>query len=444
MLNSKNKFMKKKIGNIPKAVNNSRLCLLALCYCLVFSALGGCDNDETSVGQHDPRLPVTVSQVFPDSGKMTDPVIIHGNNFGTDKSKIKVLFGDKEAVILTAENEHLYILNPKQKSGKHTVKVVVDGKEGVAPQPFKYLISASVYTVAGTGEEAVGDGDALEAKFGMPTHLSIDDQGNLIVSDYQRWVRLVSVPERRVRTLLDIGDVNGSCFSLDYSMLYIGVMKTSRIAYTLQREANWISSFITMDEEEMLTYTCDVAPLDNGDIIALTRDRYLGRIRKRTGEIKVLGVLNSQLFGTSVYFNMTYNPRDKKMYISSLSTNAIFRFDPYQESLTDEDFELFAGKPGLLGYMDGDALTEAAFNKPCQMGFDMEGNMFVADRGNHVIRMITPEGMVSTFAGSEMGDADGNPDEAKFNAPQGLAVDPDGLVYVAERVGRKIRCIAIQ
>jgi NHL repeat-containing protein len=441
MLNSKNKFMKKKFGNIPKAVNKSRLCLLALCYCLGFSALGGCDDDETSVRQHDPNLPVTVNQVFPDSGKMTDPVIIHGNNFGTDKSRIKVLFDDKEAVILTAENEHLYILNPKQKSGKHTVKVVVDGKEGVALQQFKYLVSTSVYTVAGTGEYNDADGSALEATFARPTHLAIDDQGNLIVIDYNSMVRLVSISEARVRTLKVYDDIYGCCFSPDYNILYTGQEGSSRISYIFQRNSNWEASALMNDGT--LKYTCDVATIDNGDLIAINVYGQVARIDKNTNEIKLLGEMDSGAMGSNVDFHMNYNLRDKKMYVSSYSTHVIIRFDPYRESLTVADFELFAGKVNRAGYMDGN-VQDASFREPCQMGFDEDGNMLLADRGNHVIRMITPEGIVSTFAGSEMGDADGKPEEAKFNKPQGLAVAPDGLVYVAERDGRKIRCIAIQ
>lgn len=434
--------MKKNLGNIPKMVNKSRLWLLTVCYCLFFSVLGGCGDDDSSAPQHNPNLPVTVAEVFPDSGRIIDPIIIHGNNFGTDKSKIKVFFGDKEAAILTAENEHLYVLNPKQKGGMHEVKVVVGDKEAVAPQQFKYLISASVYTVAGTGAYDVIDGNALEAAFGRPQYLAIDDQGNLIVVDRSDWVRLVSIEERKVKTIHTAADIYGCCFSPDYNTLYVGVEGKRRVGYSLQRNINWTLSSLINDGT--LDYTCDLATIDNGDIITVSYYQLVGKVDKNTHALKVLGELNTDFAGDKAAdFHMTYNPHDKMMYVSSTVTHVIFRFDPYKETLTNDDFELYAGIVGRAGYMDGN-ITEATFNLPGQMAFDEDGNMLVADRGNHVIRMITTEGGVSTFAGSVKGDADGKPEEAKFNAPEGITIAPDGLVYVGERDGRKIRCIAIQ
>lgn len=432
--------MKKNLGNIPKVVNKSRMCLLAAGCWLLFLFLGGCDDNKT-ISPNNPSLPVTVTAVFPDSGKIIDPIVIHGTNFGTDKSRIKVLFDDKEAALLTATNEHLYVLNPKQKSGKHTVKVIVDGKEALAPQPFKYIISASVYTVAGTGEFDYQDGNAMEAMFGRPSYLAIDDQGNLIIVDYNRWVRLLSISERKVKTLIDASDLYGCCYSPDYNTVYVGVEGQKRVGYMFLRNVNWSSSSLVNDGT--LNYTCDLATIETGDIISVTYEQNIGRIDHDTHEIKIIGQLNEEFAGTSADYHITYNPHDKMMYVSSYKTHVISRFDPYRDTIVAADFELVAGNVGRAGYTDGNA-RDAAFSSPGQMAFDEEGNMLLADRGNHVIRMITPEGIVSTFAGSERGSADGKPGEAKFNSPEGIVVAPDGLVYVSEREGRKIRCIAIQ
>ena len=138
---------------------------------------------------------------------------------------------------------------------------MVDGKEGVALQQFKYLVSTSVYTVAGTGEYNDADGSALEATFARPTHLAIDDQGNLIVIDYNSMVRLVSISEARVRTLKVYDDIYGCCFSPDYNILYTGQEGSSRISYIFQRNSNWEASALMNDGT--LKYTCDVATIDN-------------------------------------------------------------------------------------------------------------------------------------------------------------------------------------
>ena len=281
----------------------------------------------------------------------------------------------------------------------------------------------------------------MEAKFARPSYLAIDDQGNLIVVDMNKWVRLVSVSERKVKTLLDAADLYGCCFSPDYNKLYVGVEGKKRVGYCFMRNVNWQNESLVNDGS--MNYTCALATLEDGDVIALTCQNVLARVDQNSHEIKVIGNLNEDLAGYNVDYQMAYNPYDKKMYVSSYETHVIFRFDPGKTALTDDDFEVFAGKVGRSGYMNGRA-EDASFNTPGGIAFDEEGNMLVADRGNHVIRMITPDGMVSTFAGSEQGDADGKPEEAKFNAPEGITVAPDGLVYVSERAGRKIRCIAIQ
>jgi len=95
---------------------------------------------------------------------------------------------------------------------------------------------------------------------------------------------------------------------------------------------------------------------------------------------------------------------------------------------------------GTRGHADGTG-TEAQFDYPTGVAVDSEGNVYVADHGNHRIRRITPAGVVSIFAGSTEGFADGIGTEAQFNYPTGVAVDSSGNVYVADSVNHRIRKI---
>ncbi len=97
---------------------------------------------------------------------------------------------------------------------------------------------------------------------------------------------------------------------------------------------------------------------------------------------------------------------------------------------------------GSEGYADGTGAA-AAFHTPSALARDAEGNLYVADTGNHAIRKVTPQGVVTTLAGmGEAGFRDGAAAQAQFNGPIGVAVDGAGRVYVADTYNDRIRVIS--
>jgi len=102
-----------------------------------------------------------------------------------------------------------------------------------------------------------------------------------------------------------------------------------------------------------------------------------------------------------------------------------------------------AGQVGTSGYTDGTG-TQAQFHLPNNVAVDKNGNVYVADTGNNVIRKITPNGIVSTLAGAagNHGSTDGVGSNARFWAPFGIAVDGSGNVYVADTGNNTIREIS--
>jgi sugar lactone lactonase YvrE len=98
----------------------------------------------------------------------------------------------------------------------------------------------------------------------------------------------------------------------------------------------------------------------------------------------------------------------------------------------------FAGSSS--GYSDGTG-TAAQFNGPIGINIDSAGNLFVADFNNNRIRKITSAGVVTTFAGSSSGSADGTGTAAQFANPYGVTFDSAGNLFVADYSNHRIRKI---
>jgi len=128
-----------------------------------------------------------------------------------------------------------------------------------------------------------------------------------------------------------------------------------------------------------------------------------------------------------------YNHSVRKLVLSTATSNVA---------------SLFAGvATGKPGFVNGDRLASAQFNLPRGIDTDSQGNVFVADTGNNVIRKIDiATGLVSTFAGSPSktpGYIDGTGTNAVFNGPQGISIDKStDDIYVADTNNNRIRKIS--
>jgi sugar lactone lactonase YvrE len=122
------------------------------------------------------------------------------------------------------------------------------------------------------------------------------------------------------------------------------------------------------------------------------------------------------------------------LFLAESAANRILQIRPAG------DWQPVAGA-GEVGYVDGDS-AQALFSLPLDVAVDDAGVLYVADSGNGRIRKITPDGQVSTVAGGERGFADGPGSEARFNGIAGLTLDAAGTLYVAEANGERVRLIA--
>jgi hypothetical protein len=129
-------------------------------------------------------------------------------------------------------------------------------------------------------------------------------------------------------------------------------------------------------------------------------------------------------------------------FTAGMTTNYIFAASYTNGSIIGNDprtYYTLAGSAGNSGSMDG-TNSSARFSQPKGLAVDNAGNIFAID--GSVIRKITAAGIVTTFAGSGSGSADGQGTNASFNSPIGIAIDQSNNLYVADFMNSTIRIIS--
>ena len=416
---------------------------LMLCASWLFS----CSDEGTSTS-YDPSLPVTIETFSPDSGRIRTQFIIEGNNFGNDASKVKVWFNEKEALVLNVVNNAIYTIVPKQPGDSCVISVVVEN-DSVAfdKKKFIYHITESVSTVVGKALETGNtDGSLTDATFQSPRWIAIDWEDNIIYSDESSYrVRLISLNSNEVITLFTPGVLlQDFAFTLDRREFYATVDNGS-VIYRFAADNLWVPEEVG---------TMGISGYFHG--MAMGKDpRYL-YARQNVGVVWQVDLENgwgdATRFSPEAYNegggqgNIAYSPVEDCFYVvSGNQKHSIFRL-----SADGTTYEKYAGGGGIdgssSGYRDGPA-DQALFNFPQGIAINSEGDIFIAEKNNHTIRKIDHRTkIVSTVAGQAgvSGYEDGDPLEALFNTPIGLAFDKEDFLYIADQGNHCIRKLSIE
>jgi gliding motility-associated-like protein len=280
--------------------------------------------------------------------------------------------------------------------------VVCSGNNGVR----EITPAGVVSTFAGdlTGLSGLKNGTGTSALFYFPDGLAIDGSGNLYVAEYNNNTIRKITPDSVVTTFYaapaPFGPA-GLCFDNSGNLIVTAQDANQIIAINPSGVATVIAGSTT-------------AGYVNGPVA-------LAQFNNPT-DVRVDGSGN--------------------MYIVDYMNNAVRKITPGGVVSTIAGSDVSGNTPG---YANGVG-TAAIFNNPAGLVIGAGGVIYVADINNHDIRRIMPDGTVSLLAGSAVqatGDSDGIGTAAGFNYPVAMYIDNNGVGYVSEFVGARIRKIIL-
>lgn len=170
-------------------------------------------------------------------------------------------------------------------------------------------------------------------------------------------------------------------------------------------------------------------------------------------------LIGSATSGVTVYYTTNGTDPDATSAIYSgplsLNGNTVLKARGYKPAFNDSDiqttlFDLIDYDPALVTTVAGNGQAgvgdgmgaSARFSSPHGICIDPAGNLYVTDTGNHMIRKVSPAGLVTTVAGTnQAGFHDGPASTARFSSPVGICLDPAGNIYVADNGNYRIRKI---
>ena len=370
-------------------------------------------------------------------------------------------------------------------SGNLFISDAIPGDDIIHPTHIRKVSPDGIITtVAGTGEVGYsGDGGpAVNAQFSQPGPLAADGRGTLYIADGGR-VRRIS-NEGIITTVTGVGMFG---YSGDGGPADRAAVSPSSYGQGLSLATNgsgelyiadtWNNRVRKISDDGIITtvagnglrccFSGDSGPARGAQLsvpagIAVDRSGtvYVGdTFNNRVRRIDSAGIITT-VVGTGVPFpasgdgGPSANARiawptglklagSDDLYLADAGNMRIRRVSP------DGVIQTVVGN-GLPGYRgDGGPAESAELSWPKDIAFDAFGNMYIADTGNHVIRKVSPENVITTFAGTG-GDisgrggysGDGGPAiTARMNQPSGLAVDNAGNVYVSDTENYRVRKI---
>jgi len=424
---------------------------IALCLSVVFS-LSGCSKSGSNPNPKDNGSTLSITSLDVNSGSYYTRVTITGTGFSETPSEDKVAFNGHPATLEAVLSPTSIIADVPLAAGTGNVTITVNGKTATGPV-FTYQPSEVVTTVAGefntTGK---ADGVGNKASFTSSEGLVTDALGNIYVADAgNNKIRKIT-PDGTVTTFAGTGAMgyqDGPALSATFAQPYALAFDASGNMYVADK-LNELIRKITPDGQvstlagspsavNAVDGTGSAAGFESPVSIAVdalgnifVADQSAGRIRKVTQG----GVVTTLHVGNSINPYSLVLDKSQDIIFTDATSNDI-------DKITQNGvFSDFAGNSSIIGGSVDGTGTAAGFYDPNGLAIDGDGNIYVIDRGNELIRKITPAGVVTTIGGRNPLNPYGPVATASFTAVKAITVDKSGNIYFI--ANNEIRKISVQ
>lgn len=445
------------------------------------------DNQvEEAAKPYEPSKPVVITGFTPKTGGVGQRLVVYGQNFGDDPELIRVFIGEQEAKVIGVNGESLYCLVP-EKAYSGTIEIYMgEGEEplAISDEAFDYQRKMVVSSLVGFKNERDDQG-WIDGKFDVAagfreaSFMKFDPKNpkHLYLSyDHGPGIYLINFEDSTVSQHLTASAGNWHRirsleFTLDGEHMIVShdQWEPNGISTSIMSRANGFK------DPQILTQSraCNGASVHpvNGEMYfnGYEKGEFYRFDVMNSSTIVGDGGLNPKDYSTLFLvqdngweFNIQIHPSGNYAYIVVVNQHYILRTDYNWEDQRFSQPYVVCGEPRSAGWADGvgaaarlDGPYQGVFVKnPAYEGQDDEYDFYFTEQHNHDIRILTPEGKVTTFAGRGSSSINPNPygyvngdlrQEARFDRPTGLAYNvTEKAFYVGDQMNRRIRKIALE
>lgn len=492
-----------------------RTVLLLMALCVWGSCSDGNNGGEDSGNAvFDPNKPVVVEDINPKTGGAGQRLVIMGDNFGNDPSLVNVYVSGKKAVVINVKSNAIYCFMPEGAyTGEIEVRITVGDEQEVLAEiapglKFDYQKKMLVSTLLGTRRDD-GQYDSKDGPFndcgalGAPNWMEFDPKYKHLIYIAQDAaggdenegggnMRVIDLKNEYLGTALTDGNIHGnrrgrSVNFFDDNHMAVAVdqgdeLRAAVYGYTRTKEPPQSYAPGESPNYEMWGNKVTLVKYKQCNTVAfhpVHHDMYFNSYEKgqffRADHEKIQEIFDGvrpdgleakkdceELFqmDNGWEYNIRMHPTGNYAYIVAINQHYIQRTNYDWERHTFLAPYVVAGEARTANYVNAIG-TSARFSTPYQgvfvknpayAGEEDEYDFVICDKLNQCLRIITPQGEVSLFAGRGSSSLNNNPwgyidgdllQEARFDRPKGLAYDEEnGIFYVGDGSNRRIRKIA--